>query len=963
MRKAKRILACMLAVMMLATCMVPVVFADETTAVTDKQNKFSDVNANAVYVPAVKTLNLMGVINGYPDGTFGPDRNVTRAEFTAMLMRILNLGGIGSASAEALPFTDVDASDSGISWAIPDINTAYAKGIINGYEDKTFRPNANVSYEEALKMIVCTLGYTLDVSGTPWYAEYVGQAGKLGITDVAYSLGKVETPASRACIAQMLYDSLEVNLVENQEVTKKTILTDYLRYTKGRGVISANGVASISAPDVLLRDNEVQIMGLNEKTGVYSVSTYRTVDTEIKNYLGHEIEYYYKDNGTAIRDLALYVLQNSSELTIHAEAIERSASNSSQIRYYSSDSRGKTLTANLADDSIVLYNGKLYGLTPAASRFNSATMIPQVGSMKLLDSDMDGKYDIINVEDYEVYFVSSKIATEYAIVDDVTKTGEAKKLVLDMNDNSKQTVIVNASGATMDYNGIGVNSVVCVMESNANGGRPLRKVVVVNDTVSGTVTSVEAGESVTVGSTEYQYSKAAPWMTGIVGGLTEPQLQESGVYYKDINGDIVAYKKNATVENINYGYIMGMQSASSVFDDYKEVRILTQNGSYLDVMLTNGVRINNSNGLTVAEAENELKTAARLQNTDANENCDVQQVIKYSIKTTSDGTVLDKIYTVTSQTSNNKGAAVESDKLSYLTSVNGKTEMTYGSASRKLTASGATIDVGSAIVFAVPNNRNSLDDYSKKSASDIFRNNSKYFVEAFDVSATNSAKVVVCYGASAATSVDGTTPIYVLSKNTERATNTNNDQVMTRLISYVSNDRTALAEKEAWLSPTSPVIPQLGDVYRPGADKDGFASIETKDLLYRVGGGNEYFKASHNGSDFYTAEFACVVGSVVAIDGEGFAVLDKKVAAGTPANQVDLSSTMNFKFGSFGNARVIRYNKTGAEPVVEDLTADKDGVLKSLVAYDANDTAGVITPSKVMIQLSYGAIKMIYILD
>ena len=224
MKNAKRILALVLAVMMLATCSVSVVFADETAATAEKQNNFSDVSAEAVYVQAVKTLNLMGIINGYPDGTFGPEKNVTRAEFTAMLMRTLNLGGIGAKTAAGLPFTDVDDSDSGINWAIPDINTAYARGIINGYDDQTFRPNANVAYEEAIKMIVATLGYTLDVSGTPWYGAYVAQAGKLGILDTAQSLGKVETPATRSCIAQMLYDSLEVKLVEKDEGNRKNCI-------------------------------------------------------------------------------------------------------------------------------------------------------------------------------------------------------------------------------------------------------------------------------------------------------------------------------------------------------------------------------------------------------------------------------------------------------------------------------------------------------------------------------------------------------------------------------------------------------------------------------------------------------------------------------------------------------------------------------------------------------------------
>ncbi len=959
MKKAKRMLALVLTVMMLATCMAPVVFADETaTATADKQNAFSDVSADAIYVPAVKTLNLMGIINGYPDGTFGPEKNVTRAEFTAMLMRTLNLGGVGAATAASLPFGDVDDNDSSISWAIPDINTAYAKKIINGYEDLTFRPNANVSYEEALKMIVATLGYNLDVSGTPWYGEYVAQAGRLGITDVAYSLGKVETPATRACIAQMLYDSLEVNLIEKDEVTNKTILTDYLGYQKGRGRIASNGESSLMAPDVLLRDNEVQIMGLEASNGNYAVHTYKVTEDDVKGYLGHEIEFYYKDKGTGIRDLVLYVVQNSSELVIDADMIEPSSSNNLQIRYYGENSQGRTTIANLADDSIVLFNGKLYGPTTAASRFN-VSMIPQVGSLKLLDADLDNKYDVISIESYEVYYVSSKVSSEYSIIDDMTKTGDAKKLILNVNDNSMKTSIVNASGNTMDYSSIGVGNIICLATSNpSNGGEILRKAVVVNDSVSGTINSIESGSSVTIGGVKYNYSKAAPWMTGLSSIMPEPQIQDSGTYYKDINGDIVAYKKNASVENVYYGYIMGAKNSDSVFDETKEVRILNQNGNAVTVLLTSDVKIYDGGVTpavsTVAEAEQRLNAAAAAQNNDSHSGtADIHQVVKYTTRNTAKGTILDKVYVAESVS---VGATAQNDKLYFFNTITGANEVTYNSASKKLTTSGgAVIDVNGATVFVVPSNRGSYEDYAKKSVSDVFKNNQKYFVEAYDVSKTNNAKVVVCYGGSAASDVDNSTPVYVLAQNTERAQNPSNGDVMTRMVSFVSS---GTQEKQSWLSPASPWTPQLGDIYRPGTDKDGFTSIKTENVLYTVGGTNAYGIFSNNMREPFSADYTVVLGSVVAIDDTSFAVLPQRVVAGQTG--VDLTSALTFNFSSFSSSRVFVYDETGAELEVKDMSADKDGILRGLVEYNE---AGVTNPSKVLIHMVNGGIRMICVLD
>ena len=189
MKAIKRLLCMMLAIAMVMSCTSIVMAAD---------GGFSDMSNDQIYSNAVSTLNLMGVINGYPDGTFGPDKNVTRAEFTAMLMRTLNLGNVGASSAAGLPFTDVADDNSSINWAIPNINTAYGMKIINGYEDATFRPNANVAYEEAVKMIVCTLGYgeNVDVSTTPWYANFIAIGNQIGITKNATKIGNVETPAT-----------------------------------------------------------------------------------------------------------------------------------------------------------------------------------------------------------------------------------------------------------------------------------------------------------------------------------------------------------------------------------------------------------------------------------------------------------------------------------------------------------------------------------------------------------------------------------------------------------------------------------------------------------------------------------------------------------------------------------------------------------------------------------------------
>ncbi|MBD2844185.1 DUF5011 domain-containing protein [Paenibacillus sp. IB182496] len=95
---------------------------------------------------AIDEMGSRMVVRGYEDGSFGPDREMTRAEFTAAMVRALGLGAVPAASS----FHDVDERD----WYAAAAETAYAYGLINGYEDGSFRPDARITREQAMLMMV-----------------------------------------------------------------------------------------------------------------------------------------------------------------------------------------------------------------------------------------------------------------------------------------------------------------------------------------------------------------------------------------------------------------------------------------------------------------------------------------------------------------------------------------------------------------------------------------------------------------------------------------------------------------------------------------------------------------------------------------------------------------------------------------------------------------------------------------
>ena len=106
-------------------------------------NQYSDVASTNWFNNAVSTMSKAGIVTGFSDGSFGGDRNITRAEFAAIAARFDS----GVYTGENL-FTDISGH-----WAAEDINRAAEKGWINGYPDGTFKPEQSITRSEAATLI------------------------------------------------------------------------------------------------------------------------------------------------------------------------------------------------------------------------------------------------------------------------------------------------------------------------------------------------------------------------------------------------------------------------------------------------------------------------------------------------------------------------------------------------------------------------------------------------------------------------------------------------------------------------------------------------------------------------------------------------------------------------------------------------------------------------------------------
>ena len=140
-----------------------------------------------VFVPKwLNTEDHFAYIVGYEDGTIKPENNITRAEVATIFFRLLTDDARARFWSSENDYTDV-ATDS---WYNNAVSTLSNMGIINGYEDGTFQPNASITRAEFTAIATRFFDYTAeydgafnDVASGSWYADYVQAAVDMGLVD------------------------------------------------------------------------------------------------------------------------------------------------------------------------------------------------------------------------------------------------------------------------------------------------------------------------------------------------------------------------------------------------------------------------------------------------------------------------------------------------------------------------------------------------------------------------------------------------------------------------------------------------------------------------------------------------------------------------------------------------------------------------------------------------------------
>lgn len=176
----------------------------------DFHDIFSDVNSTNKNAVAIETFYDLGVVQGYGDGSFGPDKSLNRAELLKILTSLVDADFSGQYLSNCFD----DVADQ---WFAPFVCYAFEAKWVDGYGDGTFRPANNVTRAEALKMTLNTFGYTLetefpepellDVNLGDWFVGYVFAASENGIIATDGRFGPMED-ISRAEFMQLVYNAM-----------------------------------------------------------------------------------------------------------------------------------------------------------------------------------------------------------------------------------------------------------------------------------------------------------------------------------------------------------------------------------------------------------------------------------------------------------------------------------------------------------------------------------------------------------------------------------------------------------------------------------------------------------------------------------------------------------------------------------------------------------------------------------
>ncbi len=684
------------------------------------------------YEEAAKVLGAFNIMVG--DGVaFRAEDPITRSEVTKIAVALKGLTDAANANTQT-KFPDVAQGH----WATGFINVGTSEGLVVGDDLGNFRPNDNISYNEAVTILVRALGYEPQAQSKGGYpGGYLSAGSSTGLTS-GVVIARNAAPTTRGQVALLAYNAMNINLMEqtgfgdkvNYEITDETPVTAFHDAQKIEGVVTAVGNSAIEGS------------GVEKDEIVIDKKVYKTGNADVRNVLGLTVDAYIAKNSKN-KDTVKVVVPSkykNSVTTILADDLDsvNKTSDGVTINYFKNNKKTKV---NISKDSYVVYNGKAGTLDDISVIESGAVMI----------ADYDKDKNIVFVNDTVNYVVDEVVLTSDRIIDKYGNT----PLTLDKEDDDLSFVI-EKNGIPMEISELKEWDVITFTISK---DKTAIYGSVTNTELQGKVTEVES-DKIYVEDKAYKVAK---------NYKEDIKLGDEGVFYLDAEGKIAAFSKGAKSER-NYAYITNIGVASGLSGKL-EIELLGLDGKVTKYTAENKIKVDTKTYSTPSEALKAIGSKGQLVNVTINESGKVSHIAK----------------------------SVESDDIDeneFVLNFAGE-NVTYTEKTSALSGDGMNIRVDSeTIVFDIPEKSVDTSDYSVTDKS-IFSDGGKYDIVVYDMREDLTAGVIIVTNAE--NKVNDMSPVMVVEKLT--SSKDENGDATVKVYGFIGGERVSVTgEKEMFES-------------------------------------------------------------------------------------------------------------------------------------------------------------------
>ncbi len=550
MKNMKRWIALAVSVLMLVTSVF--VLAEDTE---------EEPAPDTVFESGLRFLNALGILDtGLEEAD--PEAEVSRVEFGVAIGRILGNGAADGEEEPASLFGDMEGQGAE---AVKAVNMMADMKLVSGTGGSAFSPDETITQEQAVKILICLLGYDIKAQEEGGYpAGYLLRGNKLGLLPGQDFRG-ADLLVWRNFV-KLLYNALSIDIMQQTSygedpaymvVKDENLMTNTMKLKiLRRAMVTGNTVTRLNGGEGV-DDGDVEIANMLFEDG----------GTDAGSYLGKLVDVYYRESKDGIRRIVCFEPSGRVEEELRIDFEDIVSVDGYTITYYSGDiQRSRRVSVAAAANMIV--NGR-------AMAYNPSLIDTALCGAIVLEKGAAESYDLVTVSQYTNLLVDAVDFDRNVIYDKMVPGNK-----LDLADYiSRGDLDIQQDGSSLDITDISADSMLAVYRSP-----------------DGAYISIRISEDVAMGTIEQVTED-----TVIISGESYPMLdslrQEARnrlggecTAYLSVDGKVVWFDTTRSGV-LKYGYMI-QGAGISAFDDVVTLRMLTEDGKIEALDVSGKVRLN-----------------------------------------------------------------------------------------------------------------------------------------------------------------------------------------------------------------------------------------------------------------------------------------------------------------------------------------------------------------------------------